>query len=219
MNKLIFTIIILFASLYEKAYAQEIEFSGGLILNHYYEFVDENPHYSSEYEKGLGYSIGFSGQNIFDDSPYPMKFGLEFQYYTGSANIRSSGLGSGGSSIVDIKNSSLGLNLFPFCLKPVKNFSLNLGVSFDFILNQVIEGERYSWLMGSANTKTEFTEKGDFYVGISLLLQIGYKIHLQDHWYVVPQYQAQVGLFPIYNSTKSFRNIFGIGIVRMLGVQ
>lgn len=219
MYRLICISIILMASFIINVSAQKIEFSSGLVLNHFYDLVDDDPHYSSEYENGLGYAIGFSAKDIFKDNSYPLKMGLKFQYFTGSANIKSGGLGGGNSGKVKLKNSSIGFEIFPLCLSPFKSFHFNTGVSIDFLVNQLIEGKRYSWNIEGDNTVKEISEKGDFTVGISLLFQMAYEIHLKDNWYIVPQYQAQLGFFNIYRSTKSFRNVFGVGVVMRLGKE
>lgn len=196
----------------EECTAQDIEFKSGMIYNHLYDLEEEHSSQRSDYSSGLGYTIALSFKDpILIDSIISYKFVLKYDQYQGHAKISQNSPGGTSQSInTDTRRSTLAIGFYPFCFTPSKYFRINLGLSFDFLLQQAYKNNDKEWTTGK---DSGLNNSAHGFV-MAFMLEMGYEISLKDNWFIVPQYQMGISLMPDFYDTRSFRNYLQIGVMK-----
>jgi len=106
---------------------QNIEFSGGVIKNNYFDLARPGENLQSKYTSGYGYSFGISIFNLKIDTNKYMLFMFKVDNYKGSFKITNSGhISTITEATVD--KITLGLGIYPFHFKIRKIIRFNFGL-------------------------------------------------------------------------------------------
>lgn len=207
-----------------KSISQRIEYTGGIIRNHFYDFKnDENYHYyRSDYEVGKGFSFGFSIDKIHIDS-IPLRLTFNISNYKGTVHVADGHLNGSSRSEFAANKYVISAGIYPLNLNVLKNIHLNLGVQLDYLLAQSISGYHYYKQALEAEEKINLNNsyintQRNFYFGLAS--RVAYDIPLKEDWFIVPQYSFYLGLTKEFNNiesnTNSFRHLFSLGFSKLL---
>jgi hypothetical protein len=199
-------------------YSQSIEIVGGLISNKFYDFNHDDPHFSSSYSHGFGYSalIGIDDVKL---EWLKLRFTLSYDKYSGGLEAGYSGLGGGNSTIADIDKSLISLGIFPLSFKIIKRIDLNFGFEFSGLISESFKGESSGWSYLQPDWSYDLNEKYTRYSALTyfgLRGKIGYDFNISDTFSISPQYSYYFGLSNEFDEfpevAKSIRHYFCIGI-------
>lgn len=207
-------------------HSQELEFLGGMNRNIYFDYEEETPRFTSEYEKGNGihFSFGFVGKEP-GEREFPWNVYLSYDLYNGKIYTGGGGLGSFSSAKIKVKKEMIGVAIYLLNIKLFKKkFRINLGPELSFLINNRVEGSRFSTNILGENKYEEFTEdsKDAFYESrLSVNVKFKYEFQLSETLKIAPQYNFNYGLFrefkdfsvPITNKLHRF----SIGVMKKIG--
>lgn len=204
------------------AFSQNIEIIGGLNTNNFFDYQQNENHYSSSYSSDYGYAIRIGVDNIKVDWMNLM-FSLSYDKYGGELEASDGGLGGGYTANVKIEKSVISLGVFPLNFKILDRIDLNFGFELSRLINENFSGTSNGWLMGQDDWEYDLNDKYDRYSSKSyfgLRGRIAYEFNISDKLAILPQYSYYFGLtnefdeFP--EATKSKRSYFCIGLQRKI---
>lgn len=197
-------------------FAQSFELAAGFNINTFYEFIEENPHYASEYTNGNGYAIKGSIENLrLLDSILPIRLEINYTNYKGHSEIRTGGQSYGQTEYADIDKSVLGFGIYPLLLRIHKGFRVELGLEVDFLVSDNSSGYYQSWSMNNPAETGEIPEKNNT-LTFGAILQTGYAFTLKNNWFIYPRYHLYAGITDDFGNTHSLRNQFEVGLIRRI---
>ncbi|WP_462282103.1 hypothetical protein [Salinivirga cyanobacteriivorans] len=201
-------------------YAQNIELSGGILRNSFYDREDQNtPHYASEYSPNDGVDILLGIDNVRFDW-YSMRFTLGYLEYGGKFKIEEGGLGGSISKSGTVVKSALALGVYFLNLKFFNRVDFNLGTHYSFLLSQsdnvtssgwqlIVPGEVETW----ENEEVELESKQMVW-GFSA--RLAYDIYLNDYIAISPQVRGYLGakreFEDIYVNSKQYSISLGVQV-------
>ena len=212
--------LILFTSL--SAFSQNIEINGGLNKNNFFDFQQNEGHFSSSYNSDYGYAIRIGIENIKVDW-LTLRFTLGFDKYGGELTASDGGLGGGYTTDAKVDKSVISLGMFPLNLKIIDRIDLNFGFEFSGLISENFSGISSGWLMGEPDWSYDLNDKYERFSSktyFGLRGRIAYDFNISDKLAISPQYSYYFGLsnefdeFP--EATKSMRHYFSIGIQRKI---
>jgi len=218
--KKIFFVLILLSSL--TAFSQDIELIGGLNKNDFFDFQQNEGHFSSSYNYAYGYAIKLGVENIKVDW-LTLRFTLGYDKYGGELAARDGGLGGGYTTDAKIDKSVISLGVFPINFKIFDRIDLNFGFEFSGLVSENYSGTSSGWQMGVPNWSYDLNDKYDKFSSktyFGLCGRIAYDFNISDKMAISPQYSYYFGLsnefdeFP--EATKSMRHYFCIGLQRKI---
>ena len=212
-------------------FAQNLELSGGLNYNIFYE-AHRNDHPGSNfYLPATGYQFGVGMNDIRPDTFLKIRLTLNYINYGGVFRANAvGGLGSGGSYSGSISKSVISFGFYPLNVHLFHRIDFSLGLEIARLVYEKIGGENSynQWQMGSGNSPgTNETGKlsdkyhpfsASGYLGVAA--RLAYPIRLNERLSITPQlgyyYGGLAAEFKPENYTRSFRQYFSIGIQRKL---
>jgi hypothetical protein len=195
-------------------FAQDLEISGGYVVNSFYDLEKETPHYNSRYQPGNGSVIKVSFENFkIVDSIVPVRLEINFTNYNSHAIIMNSSLGGGSSQHIDINKSVLGLCLYPLIFRIKDVVRIEIGCEMDILISDKSKGNFYSWSMTNTITTGRITDFDNKSKTFGLICQFGYEIRLKNNWYIFPRYHFYAGVDKEFMDTRSYRQQAEIGLI------
>jgi len=218
--KKILTGLIILCSL--TAYSQNIELIGGLNKNNFFDFQQNEGHFSSSYQPDYGYTIRLGVENITFDC-LTLRFTLGFDKYEGELTASDGGLGGRYTTDAKIDKSVISLGVFPLNFKIVDRIDLNFGFELSGLIRENYSGTSSGWLMGNPDWSYDLNDKYDKFNSktyFGLRGRIAYDFNISDKLAISPQYSYYFGLVKEFDEfpeeTKSMRHYFCIGLQRKL---
>lgn len=202
-----------------KTYSQKIELYTGALENHFYECIEETPHYYSSYSNNWGYSLGFAIDSLKFEW-HTLRISVQYDNYSGGIFARTGGKGSSYTVDCQIDKHVISLSIYPVNIrKLVKKMQLSIGVTGSILIKGSFSGEYNGWSITDGTFSGSLNEKYNSYstsftFGIQSL--INYRFRVSNSFELVPQYSFYLGLskeltnFP--ESTKSMRHYFLLGL-------
>lgn len=218
--KRIFIALILLISI--PAFSQNLEVIGGLNKNHFFDFQQNEGHFSSSYYSNYGYTLRIGVDDIKVDW-LTLRFTLSYDKYGGELKASDGGMGGGYTTNAKIDKSVISLGVFPVNFKIIDRIDLNFGFEIAGLINENYSGTSSGWNMGNPDWSYDLNEKYDRYsskIYFGLRGRIAYDFNISDKLSISPQYSYYLGLsnefdeFP--EATKSMRHYFCIGLQRKL---
>ena len=218
--KKLFIGLIFFSSL--TAFSQDIELIGGINKNDFFDFQQNERHFSSSYNSDYGYAIRIGIENIKIDR-LTLRFTLGFDKYGGELTASDGGLGGGYTTDAKIDKSIISLGVFPLNFKIIDRIDLNFGFEISGLISENFSGTSSGWLMGEPYWSYDLNDKYDRFSSntyFGLRGRIAYDFNISDKLAISPQYSYYFGLsnefdeFP--EATKSMRHYFCIGLQRKI---
>lgn len=203
-------------------FSQNLEIICGLNKNSFFDFQQNEGHFSSSYNSDYGYAIRIGIENIKVDWMI-LRFTLSYDKYGGELVASDGGLGGGYTTNATIDKSIISLGVFPINFKIIDRIDLNFGFELAELINENFSGTSSGWLMGEPNWSYDLNEKYDRYSAktyFGLRGRIAYDINISDILAISPQYSYYFGLsnefdkFP--EATKSMRHYFCLGLQRKI---
>ena len=182
----------------------------------FYNTQGGTPYNGSNYSFDPGYFVGIGIDDVgIDDLPLRLTVGIEF--YSGSAQARSGGLGGGQSTTVETNKALASLGILANKLTLYKRLSIEPGFLFSYLLHEKFSGSTTT-SAGNAPTTEDLNDKTDtfnssLYLGIQTRLVYDFKRTKTKN--IALFYSFYLGLtnefkmFP--KATKSMRHQIGIG--------
>ncbi|HKK62384.1 MAG TPA: hypothetical protein VJ951_07485 [Bacteroidales bacterium] len=201
-------------------YAQNIELSGGILRNSFYDREDQNtPHYASEYSPHDGVDILLGIDNVRFDW-YSMRFTLGYLEYGGKFKIEEGGLGGSISKSGTVVKSALALGVYFLNLKFFNRVDFNLGTHYSFLLSQSDNVTSSGWqLIGPGEVETwenEEVELESKQMVWGFSARLAYDIYLNDYIAISPQVRGYLGakreFEDIYVNSKQYSISLGIQV-------
>ena len=201
-------------------FSQSIGITGGLNRNSFFDFNQDEWHYSSSYNSDFGYAIGIGLEDI-KVKWLKLRFTLSYDKYGGEMAISDWALGGGDETNAEINKSIISLGIYPVNFKIIDRININLGVEMAGLISEHITGTQSYWEMGQLvwikdlNDKNErFSAKAYF----GLHGRIAYDFGISDRLTISPQYSYYFGLSNefVIKTTKSMRHYFCIGLQRKI---
>lgn len=219
-----FLLSILFLSLSLISYSQKLEISAGGLKNHFHNGIGgtDGGHIQTDYVSGNGGGVYLAIDSIrYEFMVY--RFTLGFEQYQGGFWLRSGGQMS---SIVNegfVTKSKIMLGFYPGNFR-LKNWDINLGIEFGFLVHQENIGTTHSVTYDFQSIEVSETDISDDFnnnFSFDLKLRIAYDFYLQHNLAISPIFAINYGLASEFNtsnhSTKSVRFFLGFGVERTLG--
>lgn len=214
--------IALFLLISIPAFSQNLEVIGGLNKNHFFDFQQNEGHFSSSYYSNYGYTLRIGVDDIKVDW-LTLRFTLSYDKYGGELKASDGGMGGGYTTNAKIDKSVISLGVFPVNFKIIDRIDLNFGFEIAGLINENYSGTSSGWIMGNPDWSYDLNEKYDRYsskIYFGLSGRIAYDFNISDKLSISPQYSYYLGLsnefdeFP--EATKSMRHYFCIGLQRKL---
>lgn len=218
MKNALFTILIL-CSL--PVFSQSIAIIGGMNRNSFFDFKQDEFHYSSSYSSDLGYTIRIGLEDI-KVNWLKLRFTLSYDKYGGKIAISDWALGGGDETIAKIDKSIISLGIFPLNFKIVDRININLGFEMAGLISEDIEGTKEFWEMGQVWSKdlNDIYDRYSARTYFGLRGRIAYDIRITDNLAISPQYSYYFGLSHEFDDspelTRSMRHYFSIGLQRKI---
>lgn len=214
--------IIFLCTFYFTAYSQQLGIAGGYCINNFYDFHKDEGHFKSNYSQGSGYAFNINLDEVLLDT-FIFRFALNFARYDGSIYIRDGGLGGFTTENAYVEKYVVGLTTFPINIKIFKEFKINIGGDFNYLVYSNITGTRISYSANGGGNTIDFKNKSPDILkeyNFGILGRLSYNIRFYKKWYLVPEYNYYWGLtneFVNFNAkVKSKRNYFMIGVINRI---
>ncbi len=204
------------------AFTQDIELIGGVNKNEFFDFQQNQGHYSSTYNSDYGYAIRVGIENLKVDW-LTLRFTLGFDKYSSELTASDGGMGGGYTTNARIDKSVISLGVFPINIKIINCIDLNFGFEFSGLISENYSGTSSGWIMGEPDWSYDLNDKYERFSAktyFGLCGRIAYDFNISDKFAFSPQYSYYFGLsnefdeFP--EATKSMRHYFSIGLQRKL---
>lgn len=209
--------LLIFASHF--GFSQNFDFSGGALLNHYFDNKDQGGNFASKYEKGLGFKVdaGYETKKM-GVSSIMLRVGLE--HFGGGVFQEDSDQGGFSSYTFEGNKTVANLSIYPINFLLKDKIDLSLGFKFDFLLHESFEGDYKAGLSMQPAGEDRVLEKVSSSTSGAIAFNFGYRIQLSNNWILVPTYNMNYGVLIEFNeshsSVKSLRNFFGVSIKKDL---
>ncbi|PKP24074.1 MAG: hypothetical protein CVU06_05385 [Bacteroidetes bacterium HGW-Bacteroidetes-22] len=204
------------------AFSQNVEVTGGLNSNNFFDFQKNDGHYTSSYNSDYGYVIRVGIDNI-KAGWMAFRFTLSYDKYSGELTASDGGLGSGYTTNAKIDKSVISLGVFPLNFRIIDRIGLNFGFELSGLVSENINGTSSGWSAGTQHWSYDLNDKYDrysskFYFG--LCGRIAYDFKISDKLIISPQYSYYLGLSDEFDefpeSTKAMRHYFCLGLKRKI---
>jgi hypothetical protein len=204
------------------AFSQNIEIIGALNQNNFFDFQQNEGHFSSSYKSDNGYALRVGLEDIKVDW-LTLRFTLSYDKYGGELKASDGGLGGGYTTNAKIDKSVISLGVFPVNFKIIDRIDLNFGFELSSLIIENFSGTSSVWLLGEPDWSYDLNDKYDRYSSktyFGLRGRIAYDFNISDKLAISPQYSYYFGLsnefdeFP--EATKSMRHYFCIGLQRKI---
>lgn len=207
-------------------HAQSIEYQGGLSINRFYDSpsTDESsPHYNSYYESRPGGLIGVVCHTHLES--LPVRVFLNLHYVNGFLEVSEGGLGGSVTYRAETSKLSLNLGFVPIRVKVFKKLTWDLGLQFNFLLQESVNGDKHGWNISKGAHEEELHPQEfqanpiTFGFNTSFL----YEIELSEKWSLVPQYSFYIGMMQEYtekaSSSRLIQDMFILGARKKIGTK
>ncbi|MEX1192499.1 MAG: hypothetical protein WEA99_11040 [Brumimicrobium sp.] len=203
-------------------FSQNIEIIGGFNNNNFYDFQQNEGHFSSSYESDYGYTFRIGIENIKVDW-MTLRFTLSFDNYVGKLTASEGGLGGGYTTNAKVDKSIISLGVFPINFKIIDRINLNFGFELSRLISESYSGTNSGWLMGQSNWSYNLNDKYERYSSktyFGLRGRVAYDFNISDKLAISPQYSYYFGFSNEFDEfpkvTKSMRHYFCIGLQRKI---
>ena len=138
--------------------AQQLEFSTGLVRNHFYRFNDNIPGKNARFQPAWGYSLGVGLRDVLLEGK-KIDLYLRYENIRGDFLVQSNGRGGGISVSGSSRKSTLGLDVLP--LHFIFNRSLRIGVGIEsrFLLDEFTTQQRHARLGASSSQQNRHSDE------------------------------------------------------------
>lgn len=195
--------------------AQQIEIFGGINSNHFFDNISDNTEYSSNYESGKGYSVGFSFDNP-NMNGYASRITLSYNKISGKVStMNTAGFGGGSQTSAEIEKQSIHLAVYPFTFI-VQKIYFSFGLQANFLMSNSTQGF-YGNL--NSNELIPIEDNQDFHkdLGYGVAMRTHYNIMLNNGLSIIPQYNLYYGIGEEYSTAESekikvWQQVLAIGI-------
>ena len=191
------TLLLLLITVTGNLQAQTIGLSCGLNRNRFFDTNrEDNPHFSTNYTPGNGYSFALSISDLHPDTIMPFRFSLLFDHYKGHLFTTSGGLGGYSNTEAGVERSVISLAVYPVNFTFLKHIELSAGVAASLKVNDITSGYRDSrvgsqqYYMTLENDSVQINNP--FTWGATA--RIAYVFNTGHQWSVVPEYNFFIGL-------------------------
>jgi hypothetical protein len=203
-------------------FSQNLEIISGINKNTFFDFQQNEGHFSSSYTSDFGYAIWLGIEDI-KAGWLKLRFTLGYDKYGGSLKASDGGLGGGYTTVAEIDKSVISLGVFPINFKIIDKINLNFGVEISGLINESFKGTSSGWILGEPDWSYDLNDKYDKYSAktyFGLRSRIAYDFNISDNLAISPQYSYYFGLSKEFDefpeATKSMRHYFCIGIKRKI---
>jgi len=200
------------------AFSQNIEIIGGLNKNNFFDFKQNEGHFSSSYDSDYGYTIRIGIENIKVDKLI-LRFILSYCKYGGELTASDGGLGGGYTTKARIDKSVISIGVFPINFKIIDRIDLNFGFELSGLISDDFRGTSSGWLMGRSEWSYDLNDKYNRFSSktyFGLRGRIAYDFYFTNILTISPQYSYYFGLsnefYEFPKVTKSMRHYFCIGL-------
>jgi len=204
------------------AFPQNIEIIGGLSQNNFFDFQQNDAHFSSTYKSDYGYAIRVGFEDIDVDWP-TFRFTLSYDKYGGELTVSDGGLGGGNSTNAKINKSVISLGVFPLNFRIIDRIDLNFGMELSILVSESFSGTSYGWQMVKPNWSHDLNDRYDRYSSntyFGLRGRIAYDFNIAEKLAISPQYSYYIGMSKEFDefprTTKSMRHYFCFGLQRKI---
>jgi len=132
------------------AHAQTGALYTGLSHGRFYSLEKSGAHFSKNYQPQIGYQIGAEIKDVALDTGINIDFVLTYQNYGGYFYRKSGGLGSVYTTEGEITKEVLGLEIYPWHIRPTQHLRISFGASIHALLDYEVSGSHYGWRMGTS---------------------------------------------------------------------
>lgn len=205
--------------------AQNVEFSGLLNRNTYFDYTRDEGHFRSTYKTNNGFAFSFSAEDTIIKSLF-LRLTLTLENYNGSIDVHDGGLGSSSGTEADVKKTVLGINIYPLNFKIGKMAWINIGPSINYLLHIKMNGQHSFWRGTSTGIQSETIDlktNGYDYTtrfNYGLNVRIAPEININKRWALLPQYLVHFGISREFRNVEaniiSVRQYLGLGIIKRL---
>lgn len=217
--KVLCMIVSLLVILTLPTYGQKIELYTGALYNNFYDWNNNDPHYSSDYSNKWGYSVGIAIDSLKFEW-HTLRIGIQYDNYSGNMFARSGG--QGGSYSVDgqIQKGIISLSIYPINIRRlIKRMQISIGFTGSILIHESFSGDYNGWIMGQGESSGRIEDKYDSYssnITFGIQSLINYRIPISYGLEIVPQYSFYFGLSKELKEKpremKSNRHYFLLGL-------
>jgi hypothetical protein len=143
-----FSISVLFCLVAFIGGAQIVGISPAMSYGKFYDFRNIEGHFYKEYQSQFGSSFAIEIKDYEIDSLFKIGIAINYQNYGGHFVTRDGGLGGSTTEDGKITKHVFGLELYPFHFKIRRHFRLNIGASYNRLIDYKLYGTR-TWWYGS----------------------------------------------------------------------
>ena len=207
------------------ANSQDIELSGGLLRNKFFDDERNNPGYWSVYDSGLGYSI-LLGVNHLQKNRFSWRLTIGIQKYSGGVEAGDGAMGGGYKILAEGEKTIASIGFYPLYFCFWEKLEISLGLEVATLLKENFSGTRSFWAINQPREEVDLNDEYERYnarVLLGLQGRLGYSVKLSELLYLQPQYSFILGLspefsaFPVY--TRSLRHVLSLGVIIRLNQQ
>ena len=204
---------------------QNIELSGGLNRNHYFDWQKSEGHFMSDYTPGSGYCADLSLSDLKYDI-FTIKVSFLLDNYKGSFYTEDGGMGGASKTVAEVERTTIGIGIYPLNFSVVSRIYLSFGAEFSYKISDNTNGYKSGWVMYGPTTYMTIENDSmkinkDFVWGISA--GAGYALKLSTDWSITPQYKLYLGMSDEFTNTeariRSLRHNFKIGIIKRINID
>ncbi len=220
MKKII--VYLVFCFIISNISGQNIELSGGMNRNQYFDRQKDEGHFMAEYAPGNGYSIGLSFSDLKIDS-LAIRISLIIENNKGKFYLQSGGQGGTIRTEAEVEKTTVGIGLYPLNFDIFKKIKFSFGGEFSIKINDNTRGYKSTWMSnGSSTYKTIENDSvqinNNFIWGISG--QVSYDFRINQDWTIAPHYKLYLGMSDEFKNTetkiRSIRQNYEIGIIKRI---
>lgn len=204
--------------------AQNVEFTGVINRNTYFDYIKDEGHFSSAYTTKNGFAFSFSAEDTIIKSLF-LRLTLSLENYNGSIDVHEGGLGSSRGTEADVNKTVLGVNIYPLNIKIGKIVWLNIGPSINYLLHIKMNGKHASWGASTGIQSKTIDLKSNGYdyttrLNYGLNFRIAPEININNRWALLPQYLVHFGISREFRNVEAnivgVRQYLGLGIMKRL---
>ncbi|PLX16056.1 MAG: hypothetical protein C0599_15705 [Salinivirgaceae bacterium] len=215
------SVVLLFLFFSLSLSAQNVEVVGGALFNSFSSAEDDTPYTDFYAKSNTDYSFNIGIDDIKFDW-LPLRFTLGYEKYGGAIEASESGHMYKKSVDFNVKKTVLALGIYFINFKFFDHLDLNVGLQFNRLLNQNVEGtgEDITYFDNPELIEYEVDFKGEKST-YGLRGRLAYDFYLNDRFAISPQYDFFYGLsyesedFP--SSVHSYKQYLSVGLQMKVG--
>ncbi len=214
-----FTILIFLLAVH--GHAQTIAIASGLNYGRFYDLRPNEGHFYKDYQAQFGSSFGAEVKDIAIDTSFKVGVAINYQNYGGYFLTRDGGMGGSITTQGQISKHVIGLELYPLHMTIHRHLRLNLGISYNRLIQYKLSGTK-SWWYGTGpplNTGTSDLNDLENFVkpyNWGLISSLGYEYTI-GKIKIEPRYCYYFGVSTVFNRLQAATSSMRHNLVLSIG--